>query len=214
MLIHPWDSATDTEWRSWLSDGHDFGQLITVDPDCRPVIVPTHFHFDGISTVRLHLARPNPVWKALETRGEATLSVVDDYAFVPGTWRAGELRPVEHGVPTSYYAAVQLRCTVRILDDPAAKADLLRRQLGHFQPDGDHAPVDVDGSPYGRLLSGIRGIVMEIVEVRAKFKYDDKKPAEQLDIAARLTNRDTGRDFPAGAQQVRRHNRDIDNEGD
>jgi transcriptional regulator len=214
MLIHPWDSVTDAEWRSWLSDGHDFGQLIAVDQDCRPIIVPTHFHFDGESTIRLHLARPNPVWPALETRGEATLTVLDDYAFIPGTWRAGTLRPVEHGVPTSYYATVQLRCRAQILDDPAAKADLLRTQLGHFQPAGDHGPVDVDGSPYSRLLPGIRGIILEIIDVRAKFKYDDKKPAEQLDIAAQLKDRGTARDLSASALQVRRHNRDTDNEGD
>ncbi|HEX3780127.1 MAG TPA: FMN-binding negative transcriptional regulator [Pseudonocardiaceae bacterium] len=214
MLIHPWDSAADAEWRGWLSAGHDFGQLIAVDANARPIVVPTHFHFDGESTIFLHLARPNPVWKALEMRGEATLSVLDDYAFIPGTWRAGELRPVENGVPTSYYANVQLRCGVEILDDPAAKADVLRRQLGHFQPAGDHGPVDVQDSPYSRMLPGIRAIVLTIIDVRAKFKYDDKKPAEQLDIASQLKNRDIGRDVSASAQQVRRHNREIVDEGD
>ena len=29
MLIHPWDAALDEEeWRVWLADGHDFGQLV------------------------------------------------------------------------------------------------------------------------------------------------------------------------------------------
>jgi transcriptional regulator len=205
MLIHPWDSGTDSEWRSWLSDGHDFGQLIAVDAECRPIIVPTHFQFDGESTILLHLARPNPIWPALELRGEVTLSVLDDYAFIPGTWRAGETRPVENGVPTSYYANVQLRCTATILDDPAAKADLLRAQLGHFQPTGDHGPVETGQPPYHRLLPGIRGVELTIVDVRAKFKYDDKKPAEQPGIAAKLTERATGRDISTAAQQLRRH---------
>jgi transcriptional regulator len=205
VLIHPWDSATDAEWRGWLSAGHDFGQLIAVDAECQPIIVPTHFQFDGQDTIRLHLARPNPVWPALELRGEATLSVLDDYAFIPGTWRAGETRPVEYGVPTSYYANVQLRCTVTILDDPAAKAALLRAQLGHFQPDGDHGPVEVDEPPYHRQLPGIRGIELTIVGVRAKFKYDDKKPELQTEIAGKLDNRATGRDNAAANQQRRRH---------
>lgn len=207
MLIHPWDSGTDAEWRAWLCAGHDFGQLIAVDADGVPVIVPTHFQFDGNSTVRLHLARPNPVWPALELRGEATLSVLDDYAFIPSSWRAGDTRPVEHGVPTSYYANVQLRCTARILDDPAAKAELLREQLGHFQPAGDHGPVETGAEPYHRLLSGIRGIELTIVGVRAKFKYDDRKPELQDEIAGRLHDRASGRDLPAAAQQLRRHNR-------
>jgi transcriptional regulator len=133
--------------------------------------------------------------------------VLDDYAFIPGTWRAGETRPVEYGVPTSYYANVQLRCTVRILDDPAEKAALLRTQLGHFQPTGDHGPVEVDEPPYHRQLPGIRGVELTIVGVRAKFKYDDKKPAEQSEIAAKLEQRATGRDISTAAQQLRRHNR-------
>lgn len=208
MLIHPWDSATDAEWRAWLSAGHDFGQFIAVDAECRPIIVPTHFQFDGESTIRLHLARPNPIWPALQLRGEATLSVLDDYAFIPGTWRAGETRPVENGVPTSYYANVQLRCAARILDDPAEKAALLRAQLGHFQPTGDHGPVEVDQPPYDRQLPGIRGIELTIVGVRAKFKYDDKKPDLQTEIAGKLNNRATGRDDAAARQQLRRHNQD------
>ena len=207
-MIHPWDSGTDAEWRAWLSDGHDFGQLIAVDAECEPIIVPTHFHFDGESTIRLHLARPNPIWPALELRGEATLSVLDDYAFIPGTWRAGDIRPVEHGVPTSYYANVQLRCAVRILDDRAEKAALLRTQLGHFQPAGDHGPMTADAPPYDRLLPGIRGVELTIRHVRAKFKYDDKKPAEQPEIAQKLTERATGRDLSTAAQQLRRHGRE------
>jgi transcriptional regulator len=208
VLIHPWDSATDAEWRAWLSAGHDFGQFIAVDAECRPIIVPTHFQFDGESTIRLHLARPNPIWPALELRGEATLSVLDDYAFIPGTWRAGETRPVENGVPTSYYANVQLLCTASILDDPAEKAALLRAQLGHFQPTGDHGPVEVDQPPYHRQLPGIRGIELTIVGVRAKFKYDDKKPELQTEIAGQLNNRATGRDNAAARQQLRRHSQD------
>ena len=40
------------------------------------------------------------------------------------------------GVPTSYYATVQARVDVEVVDDPDAKADLLTRQLAHFEPAG------------------------------------------------------------------------------
>ncbi|WP_343070930.1 FMN-binding negative transcriptional regulator [Streptomyces bathyalis] len=59
-------------------------------------------------------------------------------------------------VPTSYYAAVQFTCWATIVDEPGAEAELLRRQMAHFQPDGDHAPIDPDQPPYGRMLPGIR----------------------------------------------------------
>ncbi len=61
MLIHPWDAVDD--WHA-LVPAHDFGQLITVGQvDGWPVIVPTHFVVEG-DEVLLHLARPNPVWRA------------------------------------------------------------------------------------------------------------------------------------------------------
>jgi len=46
------------------------------------------------------------------------MSVVDDYAYIPTTWRAKAGGPDEDGVPTSYYAAVQLTCQAEIVDDP------------------------------------------------------------------------------------------------
>ncbi len=205
MLIHPWDAAADREWREWLVTGPQFGQLIAVDADARPIVVPTPFLFDGDETVLLHLARPNPVWPALEQRGEATLAVVDDYAHVPGTWRAPDDEPAENGVPTEYYAAVQLFGRVELVDDPAAKAELLRRQLTGYRMAADHAAVTTDGPPYGRLLSGIRGIVLHVTEVRAKFKFDDRRSEDvQRDVAARLADRGTGRDLGARRQTLRR----------
>jgi transcriptional regulator len=108
-------------------------------------------------------------------------------------------------VPTSYYTAVQLTCHAEIVDDPQRKAELLRRQLAHFQPRGDHAQVGVDMPPYGRMLSGIRGLRLHVTNVAAKFKYDDHNPQEhRARVAERLESRGSGRDRSAAAQQRRR----------
>jgi transcriptional regulator len=199
MLVHPWDAALDeTEWRAWLQDGHDFGQLAVNgaagDP---PMVVPTHFVLDG-AEVLVHLARPNPVWPLLERNPQVVLTVVDDYAYVPSVWRADQTSP--DGVPTSYYATVQLTCHADVVDDPEQKRALLRSQLAHF---GD--PADLDRPAYRRLLPGIRGMRLRIESVRAKFKYDDRKaPAHRSEVADRLDARDTGRDTAAARQQRRR----------
>jgi transcriptional regulator len=204
MLIHPWDAGSDPEWREWLT-GRQFGQLIAVDADALPVVAPTPFLFDGRDRILLHLARPNPIWPALEARGVAMLAVVDDYTHVPGTWRPNDGAPPNTGVPTEYYAAVQLSGPVDLVDDPAAKAEILRRQLAGYGMADEHAPVDPDAPPYGRLLPGIRGIVLHIRDVRAKFKYDDKRSVDtQRTVAAKLAERDQGRDRDASRQQLRR----------
>ncbi|GGX67554.1 FMN-binding negative transcriptional regulator [Streptomyces fructofermentans] len=207
MLIHPWDAAHDDgEWQRWLAV-HDFGQLaVNGLPGEPPHVQPTHFAYDpSRGEVLMHLARPNPLWPALLASPGVTLSVVDDYVYVPGPWQAPPGAPPEHGTPTSLYAAVQLHCTAHVVDDPADKAELLNRQLGHFQPEGGSARAAAGEAPYGRLLSGIRGLRLEVNDVRAKFKYALHKPAEVQDrIAAELTVRGGPRDAAALEHQARR----------
>lgn len=206
MLIHPWDGAlNDAEWQQWLAAGRDFGQLVVNGPPHGPPLaVPTHFAVQD-ATLLVHLARPNPIWPALQAQPVVLLSVVDDYAYVPSTWRAKAGGPDEDGVPTSYYAAVQFTCRAEVVDDPERKADLLRHQLAHFQPAGDHAPVAVGQPPYGRMLAGIRGLRLHVQHVAAKFKYDDHNPpTHRASVARRLEQRAEGRDHGAAHQQRRR----------
>ncbi|MGQ4388703.1 FMN-binding negative transcriptional regulator [Streptomyces sp. SAS_270] len=210
MLIHPWDAPHDAhEWQQWLA-AHDFGQLaVNGLPGEPPHVQPLHFAYeagDGPNgRVITHLARPNPLWPALEANPVVLLSVVDDYVYVPGPWQAAPDTPPEHGTPTSFYAAVQLRCTAHLVDDPTEKADLLNRQVGHFQPEGGSARVAVGEAPYGRMLSGIRGLRLEVTDVRAKFKFGGKRTEEVQDrIAAALTTRGGPGDVAAREHLVRR----------
>lgn len=201
VLIHRHDAAlTDAEWRAFLTD-HDFGELI-VPGRARdlPIVVPTHFIYDGDKTVLLHLAKPNPVWEALAERPRALLSVFGAYAYVAGHWNQDE-----YGVPTSYYAAVQLACDAEVIDDPAAVAAILERQLAHFQPEGKHAPVVPGDNRYGKLLASIRGIRLSVTGVRAKFKFGGNRTVEHREaVAAKLAERGRPLDVEARANVLRR----------
>lgn len=205
MLIKRPDAAlSDDEWRMFLRS-RDFGELIAGGRGRDlPIVVPTHFVYDGDRTIRLHLAVPNPVWAALAENPLALVAVYGDYTYIPTDWNANAGAPVEYGVPTSYYAAVQAIVRCRAVDDPAELAAILRLQLAHFQPQGGHAPVEAAG-PYGRLFSGIRGIVATIEDVRAKFKYGGNKTLAQRErIAVRLAERDDAHDAAARAHLLRR----------
>jgi transcriptional regulator len=207
MLIHPWDAAIDTaEWQAWLAATDRFGILAVnnVDPTRAPLMVPTHFTVEG-EELLLHLARPNPVWAHLEAADEVRLAVIGDYAYIPTYWRAKAGGPDEDGVPTSYYSAVQFVCRPTVVDDPQDKADILARQLTDFQPEGRHAVVAPDAPPYGRMLSGIRGIRLVVVGVEAKFKYDDHNPVEHRErVIGYLEDRRDGLDVQAAARQRER----------
>ncbi len=156
----------------------DFGQLIVPGAPGRevPVVVPTHFMYDGDGLIELHLARPNPVWRALAERPVALFTVIADYVYVPAAVNAAPGSDPALGVPTSYYAAVQATADVEVVDDPEAKADLLTRQLAHFEPAGSvRQPVSVGVESDRRQLAGIRGLRLTIQDVKAKFKYGGNK---------------------------------------
>jgi transcriptional regulator len=207
VLIHPWDSALDTaEWQQWLASTDRFGVLAVnhLDPAQAPYVLPTHFTMSG-EQLLMHLARPNPVWPHLEAAAQVRLAVIGDYAYIPTHWRAKAGGPDEDGVPTSYYTSVQFLCRPTIVDDPQAKVDILDAQLADLQPEGSHAVVSVDAPPYGRMLSGIRGIRLQILAVDAKFKYDDANPvAHRERVSDRLDERDHALDRGAATQQRRR----------
>ena len=205
MLIHPWDEATKQEWETLLR-AHDFGQLVTAGHvDGYPVVVPTHFVYDGES-VLLHLARPNPVWAAIEADPHVVLSVIADYAYAEAAWAAEPGSDPDLGIPTSYYATVHLQCVASIVDDADQKAAILATQLRHFEPPTStrvmpSTAVDSDR----RAMPGIRGLLLTIETVRAKMKYaGNKEPDHRLLIAEQLARRDAPGDRAAREHMLRR----------
>jgi transcriptional regulator len=199
MLIRSHDAAlSDEEWKHFLLE-HDFGQLIA--PGNRrtvPVIVPVHFVYEWEGTILFHLARANPVWEALAENPTAVMSVVGAYTYVPTYWNAGEGRPEEHGIPTSYYGAVQATGSCEVVDEPEEIAAILQTQLAHFQPEGCYATVTPHDLPYGPSLKAIRGVRLSIESIQAKFKFGGNKTVNhRLLIAEQLRERGRARDLEA-----------------
>jgi transcriptional regulator len=187
VLIHPWDAGmSEAEWVDFVR-AQGFGHLVAAGRDRDvPVVVPTQFALPSADEVLLHLARPNPIWTALEENPAVVLSVAGDWAYVPAAWKAIGDEDPRMGVPTTYYAAVQLIADATVVDDIEAKAAILRAQLGVTEPGSGAAnPLE-----HGRRLAGIRGLRLAVREVRAKFKYggnvDDEHRAA---VAARLRQR-------------------------
>jgi len=200
VFIHGWDSATDeAEWRSFL-DSHPFGELVAAGAGrAVPVVVPTQFAVES-DTILVHLLRQNPVWTAIGENPTVMLCVSGDWAFIPSNWKVtGDEDPLE-GIPTTYYASVQLTGTARVIDDPDGVAEVLRVQLRRFQPEVDVA----DPSSHGARLRAITALTIEITDVRAKFKYGGNVDiAHRTAVAGHLEARRAGSDL-AAARHVRR----------
>jgi transcriptional regulator len=209
MLVHPWDAPFDDEEVFTFVSAQGFGHLIApgaLGQRTLPVVVPTQYllavdHSDaGLRTgveVLLHLARPNPVWAAIDENPTVLLSVAGDWAYVPSAWKAvGEEDPAL-GIPTTYYAAAQLVCTAHVVDDQEGKLEILRSQLSAYEPTRNYA----DPSVHRRRLAGIRGLRLGVREVIGKFKYGGNVDAvHRLAVVRRLEQRNG-----AGDAAARRH---------
>jgi transcriptional regulator len=195
VLIHPWDeSRSQDEWVSFVR-AHGFGHLVAGGRGRDvPVVVPTQFALPSPEEVVLHLARPNPVWSALAENPNVVLSVAGDWAYIPAAWKAIGDEDPRMGIPTTYYAAVQLIGLASVVDDEAGKAEILRVQLGVTEPGSGAA----DPSEHGRRLAGIRGIRIAVRDVRAKFKYGGNvDEAHRAAVAQHLIERDAPGDAAA-----------------
>lgn len=201
MYIAKVDSGfSEEEWRDFVvSQG--FGHLAAAGRGRDvPVVVPTQFVLDGEELI-LHLVGKNPLLEAISEQPKVLMSVAGDWAFIPSAWKAiGDEDPLL-GIPTTYYAAVQLEGSATIVDDPAEITEILKRQLAVIQPDYEIAdPLEA----HGPKLRTIRGIKIAIDEVRAKFKYGGNVDVDHREAVIADLERRGGPGDRAAARQTRR----------
>ena len=109
------------------------------------------------------------------------------------------------GIPTTYYAAVQLTGTATVHDErhePGSVADVLRRQLQALQPD---VAVADPALAHPREITSILGISIPVDSVSAKFKYGGNvDEAHRLAVVDHLEARDGPGDAAAAGHVLRR----------
>ncbi len=201
MYIAKVDSGLgEEEWRDFvLSQG--FGHLVAAGRGRDvPVVVPTQFILEG-DEILLHLVGRNPIFEAIEEQPRVLMSVAGDWAFIPSAWKAiGDEDPLA-GIPTTYYAAVQLEGVATVMTDPEETAAILRLQLAVIQPGIEIADPLV---AHPAQLRTIRGIRIAIEDVRAKFKYGGNVDVEHREAVIADLERRRGPGDAAAARQTRR----------
>lgn len=192
----------DEEWRSFVR-AQGFGHLVAPGVGRPlPVISALQYVYEDDCAL-LHVAAANPIVDALAERSGAVLSVAGDRAFIPSAWKAIGDEDPRLGLPTTYYAAVQLAGHVELVGGTELAA-LLRRQLDALQPD---VPIEDPQVAHPARLAAITGIRLVVEVVRAKFKFGGNVDApHRRAVIERLIDRDGPRDAVAAAHARRRTN--------
>ena len=118
-----------------------------------------------------HVARANPVWKALATAPPSLVMFHGPHSYITPNWYPGK---AEHGkvVPTWDYAVVHAHGVARAIEDRDWLLDMLER-LTNAQEASQPAPWRVGDAPadfIDKLLRAIVGIEIPIDRLEGKLK--------------------------------------------
>jgi transcriptional regulator len=193
-----------------LIRAHPLGLLISTGKD-GPVANPLPFLLDADvgqhGRLRVHLARANPQWRLIAEDQETPVLIVFQGvdSYVTPSWYETK-RETGKVVPTWNYAIVQVRGTVRVIEDQ----DWLAQQISDLtvsQEGSRAAPWAVTDAPASFIQSQIKGIIgleIEIGEIHGKWKVSQNRPvADRVGVADGLETEGQDASSPDMARLVR-----------
>ncbi len=184
MYLPPYHRFDDSAEQLHLIDAHPLGTWV-----CQGAqgLIANHLPFvldrarGPHGTLLCHVARGNPVWRALTPGAPGVVAFMGPQAYITPGWYPGK---TEHGrvVPTWDYVAVHAHGVARVVDDRDRLLDLLTR-LTHAQEARQAAPWRVADAPaeyIDALLHAVVCIEMPITRLEGRLKASqDEAPADR-----------------------------------
>lgn len=175
-----------------LIESYCFGTLVAQSPGGGLEISHIPFLLDrnagAFGRLRCHVARTNPLWRAVLDGGPVVAIFSGPSAYVSARWYE---RPEEH-VPTWNYAVVHVHGRV---EGPATE-DELRQQLedmAAMQERGAAQPwslAELPGDLVEDLMGGIVGLSIRIEHIEGNFKLSQNRtPADRRRVMEALAAR-------------------------
>lgn len=170
----------DAETLRALIRAHPLGTLVT-HGDGGLQASPLPFLLDA-NKLRAHMARANPHWKLLAANAECLVIFQGPDAYVTPDWYPS--KAVTHKVvPTWNYAAVHVRGTIRVVDDP----DWLAQQIADLTATHEAArpapwrPADAPEDFIAAQMRAVVGLEIVITQIDGKWKMSQNKDAVDRD---------------------------------
>lgn len=185
MYIRQEHRLTDIATMFTLIDEHALGAWVLAGKDG---LAANHIPFlldrsrGPHGTLVGHVARANPVWRALDEAGQSLVIFQGPQGYITPNWYPGK---AEHGkvVPTWDYAVVHAHGAARAVEDPAWLVYMLKR-LTQVHEAVQPSPWKLEDAPAAyidKLLRAIVGIEIPIERLEGKLKASqDEASADRL----------------------------------
>jgi transcriptional regulator len=163
---------------------HSFGTLVS---RLEGELIATHLPFlldeqrGPHGTLRAHMARANPHWRAFDAEAESMAIFQGPHAYISPSWYVSELN-----VPTWNYTAVHAYGRPTILEDPARVRQLLEATIAKFEAPFSE-PWSMAGLPEEYVSNLARAIVafeIPITRLDGKRKLGQNRTLQDMESAA------------------------------
>ncbi len=177
-------AITDRKTQLELIDRYPFGTLTTVNLGrARISTIPFLLGQDGAS-LDGHIARANTHWQNFVDATDSLVSFIGPNAYISPSWYQSA-----NMVPTWNYVAVEVRGRIELLDDMAARLDLVNRLSARHEA---HLPTPWHSNKMNtelrdKLLAAIVAFRVHVDSIEAKAKLgQNRRPEDLLSAAAAL----------------------------
>jgi len=179
MYLPPQFKSPDLADAVELMRRNSFATLISNDDEGLPYLTHLPLHLrtaeqgDAASGMRLlgHVAKANPHWRFLRDRDAAVVSFLGPHAYM-----SPRVYPDQMRVPTWNYLAVECRVQAKVIEDDAAKDQLLSRLIDDYDPAYLAQWRSLDGEYRRRMLAGIVGFELAVIDYQCKLKLNQHRP--------------------------------------
>ena len=182
MYQPPQFKSTDRAIAAELMRAHPLASLISCDDDSLPFVthLPLHLESAGDAFSLLgHCAKPNPHWRYLRDRPTAVVTFLGPHAYL-----SPRIYPDLARVPSWNYLAVHCKVRARLVEAPQAKDALLKKLIGDHEPAYAQQWRAMDPALAQKLLAGIVGFELEVLDLQCKLKLNQHRPESHVALKA------------------------------
>jgi transcriptional regulator len=174
MYQPPQFRSDDAAIAADLIRGYPFASLISTDDSGFPFVTHLPLHLEereGGFVLLGHCAKPNPHWRYLQARTDALVTFMGPHAYL-----SPKVYPDLQRVPSWNYLTVHCKVRARLVEDPVAKDRLLKKLIGEHEPSYAEQWRGLDEEFAHKMLAGIVGFELEVVEWSCKLKINQHRP--------------------------------------